>query len=77
MAKAGEKIYNPIQDDWIEFRETAYDTGGELMRGELVASRGGGNPLRDRTASPCAVFGSRETWPRNSPTIVSINAGHA
>jgi quercetin dioxygenase-like cupin family protein len=45
MAKAGEKIYNPIQDDRIVFRETAQDTGGELLRGELVVSPGGGNPL--------------------------------
>ena len=45
MAKAGEKIYNPVQDDWIVFRETARDTGGELMSGELVVSPRGGNPL--------------------------------
>jgi hypothetical protein len=30
-----------------------------------------------RTASPREVFGSRETRPKNSPTIVSSNAGHA
>jgi quercetin dioxygenase-like cupin family protein len=45
MARAGEKIYNPIQNDWIVFMETAQDTGGELMRGGLVVSPGGGNPL--------------------------------
>lgn len=45
MAKAGEKIYNPVQDDWIVFKETSLDTGGELMRGELVVSPRGGNPL--------------------------------
>lgn len=45
MAKAGEKIYNPVQNDWIIFRETAQDTGGELMSGELVVSPRGGNPL--------------------------------
>jgi quercetin dioxygenase-like cupin family protein len=45
MARAGEKIYNPVQDDWIVFRQTAQDTSGELMSGELVVSPGGGNPL--------------------------------
>jgi quercetin dioxygenase-like cupin family protein len=45
MARAGEKIYNPIQGDWIVFRETARDTGGELLSGELVVSPRGGNPL--------------------------------
>jgi quercetin dioxygenase-like cupin family protein len=45
MARAGEKIYNPVQGDWIEFRQTAQDTGGELMSGELVVSPRGGNPL--------------------------------
>jgi quercetin dioxygenase-like cupin family protein len=45
MAKAGEKIYNPVQGDWITFGETSQDTGGELMSGELVVSPGGGNPL--------------------------------
>ena len=45
MARAGEKIYNPVQGDWIVFRETAGDTGGELMSGELVVSPRGGNPL--------------------------------
>jgi hypothetical protein len=45
MARAGEMIYNPVQNDWIVFRQTARDTGGELMRGELVVSPRGGNPL--------------------------------
>ena len=45
MARAGEKIYNPVQGDSIVFRQTARDTGGELMSGELVVSPGGGNPL--------------------------------
>jgi quercetin dioxygenase-like cupin family protein len=45
MARAGEKIYNPVQGDWIEFRQTAQDTGGEVMSGELVVSPRGGNPL--------------------------------
>jgi quercetin dioxygenase-like cupin family protein len=45
MAKAGEKIYNPVQGDWIIFRETARDTNGELMRGELIVSPHGSNPL--------------------------------
>ena len=45
MARAGEKIYNPVQGDSIEFRQTARDTGGELMSGELVVAPSGGNPL--------------------------------
>ena len=45
MARAGEKIYNPVQEDSIEFRQTARDTGGELMSGEMVVSPRGGNPL--------------------------------
>jgi quercetin dioxygenase-like cupin family protein len=45
MARAGEKIYNPVQGDWVVFSETARDTGGELMSGELVVSPRGGNPL--------------------------------
>ncbi len=45
MARAGEKIYNPVQDDWIVFRQTAQDTGGELLSAELVVSPGGDNPL--------------------------------
>src|SRR5215207_3958327 len=45
MARAGEKIYNPVQNDWIVFKETAQDTSGALMKGELVVSPRGGNPL--------------------------------
>jgi quercetin dioxygenase-like cupin family protein len=45
MARAGEEIYNPVQGDSIIFKETAEDTNGELMRGELVVSPCGGNPL--------------------------------
>lgn len=45
MAKAGEKIYNPVQDDWIVFRQTTRDTGGELLSAELLVSPRGGNPL--------------------------------
>jgi quercetin dioxygenase-like cupin family protein len=45
MAKAGEKIYNPVQGDWIVFRQTARDTNGELLSAELVVSPHGGNPL--------------------------------
>lgn len=45
MARAGEKIYNPVQNDWIVFRETAQDTGGELLSAELVVSPRGDNPL--------------------------------
>lgn len=45
MAKAGEKIYNPVQGDWIAFRQTAQDTGGELLSAELVVSPRGDNPL--------------------------------
>src|SRR5215208_2101448 len=45
MARAREEIYNPVQCDSIIFMETARDTNGELMRGELVVSTRGGNPL--------------------------------
>jgi quercetin dioxygenase-like cupin family protein len=45
VARAGEEIYNPVQDDWIVFRETAQDTSGELLSAELVVSPHGGNPL--------------------------------
>ena len=46
MARAGEEIYNPVQNDWIVFRETAQDTSGQLLSAELVvAPRGGGTPL--------------------------------
>lgn len=45
MARAGDEIYNPVQGDWIVFRQTARDTGRELMSGELVVSPRGGNAL--------------------------------
>ena len=45
MARAREKIYNPVQEDSIEFRQTAGDTGGELLSGEMVVSPRGGNQL--------------------------------
>ncbi len=38
MARAGEEIYNPVQGDWVVFRETARDTGGELLSAELIVS---------------------------------------
>ena len=43
MARAGEEIYNPVQNDWIMFRETAQDTSGQLLSAELVVSPRGGN----------------------------------
>jgi quercetin dioxygenase-like cupin family protein len=45
MARAGEEIYNPVQNDWIVFRQTAQDTSGQLLSAELVVSPRGGNPL--------------------------------
>jgi quercetin dioxygenase-like cupin family protein len=45
LARAGEEIYNPVQGDWIEFRQTARDTGGELLSGEMVVAPSGGNSL--------------------------------
>ena len=45
MAKAGDKLYNPVQRDWIVFGQTAEDTSGELMSGELVVPPSVGNPL--------------------------------
>ncbi len=38
MARAGEELHNPVQGDWIVFRETAQDTGGELLSAELLVS---------------------------------------
>jgi len=32
MARAGEEIYNPVQNDRVVFRKTARDTDGELLR---------------------------------------------
>ena len=45
MARAGEEIYNPVQQDRIIWRKTARDTDGELLRLDLFVSPGGGNPL--------------------------------
>ena len=45
MAKAGQQVYNLVQGDRIVFRETARDTGGELLSAELVVSPRGGNLL--------------------------------
>lgn len=38
MSRAGEEIYNPVQGDWIVFRETAQDTSGEQLSAELIVS---------------------------------------
>jgi mannose-6-phosphate isomerase-like protein (cupin superfamily) len=45
MARAGEEIYNPVQGDWIVFGQTARDTGGELLSGEMLVAPSGGNSL--------------------------------
>jgi quercetin dioxygenase-like cupin family protein len=45
MAKAGDKLYNPVLGDWLVFGQTAEDTSGELMSGELVVPPSVGNPL--------------------------------
>ena len=45
MARAGEEIYNPVQGDWIVFRQTARDTGGALLSGELIVAPRSGNSL--------------------------------
>lgn len=45
MARAGEEIYNPVQNDWVVWRETARETGGELLSADLIVSPRGGNPL--------------------------------
>jgi quercetin dioxygenase-like cupin family protein len=45
MARAGEEIHNPVQGDSIVFRQTAQDTGGELLSAELVVSPRSGNSL--------------------------------
>jgi hypothetical protein len=44
MARAGEKLYNPIQGDWMVFRQTARDTGEKLLSAELIVSPHGVNP---------------------------------
>jgi quercetin dioxygenase-like cupin family protein len=45
MARAGEEIYNPVQQDRIIWRKTARDTDGDLLRADLFVSPRGGNPL--------------------------------
>ena len=45
MAKAGDKLYNPVQGDSLVFWRTARDSGGELMSGELIVPPSVGNPL--------------------------------
>jgi quercetin dioxygenase-like cupin family protein len=45
MARAGEEIYNPVQGDWIVFGQTARNTSGELLSGEMVVAPSGGNSL--------------------------------
>ena len=45
MARAGEEIFNPVQNDRIVYRKTAQDTNGELLSAELFVSPRGGNPL--------------------------------
>jgi len=45
MAIAGERLYNPIQGDWMVFKQTARDTGGELLGAELIISPHGENSL--------------------------------
>jgi quercetin dioxygenase-like cupin family protein len=45
MARAGEQLYDPVQGDSIEFRQTARDTGGALLSGEFVVPPRGGSPL--------------------------------
>src|SRR5918998_4214412 len=45
MAKAGDKLYNPVMGDSLVFWRTAEDTSGELMSGELVVPPSVGNPL--------------------------------
>jgi quercetin dioxygenase-like cupin family protein len=45
VARAGQEIYNPVQDDRMVFRKASQDTGGELLRVELFVSPRGGNPL--------------------------------
>ena len=37
MARTGEQLYDPVQGDSIEFRETARDTGGALLSGVWTA----------------------------------------
>src|SRR5688572_2311993 len=45
MARAREQLYDPVQGDSLEFRETARDTGGALLSGEFVVPPRGGSLL--------------------------------
>jgi len=45
MARAGEEIYNPVQQDRIVWRKTARETDGRLLSVDLFVSPLGGNPL--------------------------------
>jgi quercetin dioxygenase-like cupin family protein len=45
VARAGEGLYSPVQDDWMVFQKTAQDTDGELLRIELFVSPCDGTPL--------------------------------
>jgi quercetin dioxygenase-like cupin family protein len=45
MARAGDEIYNPVQQDRVIWRKTARDTHGELLGADLFVSPDGGNPL--------------------------------
>jgi quercetin dioxygenase-like cupin family protein len=45
MARAGEEIYNPVQQDRMVWRKTARDINGELLSVDLFVSPRGGNPL--------------------------------
>jgi quercetin dioxygenase-like cupin family protein len=45
MARVGDEIYNPVQQDRVIWRKTARDTDGELLSADLFVSPGGGNPM--------------------------------
>jgi quercetin dioxygenase-like cupin family protein len=45
VARAGDEIYNPVQQDRIIWRKTARDSDGELLSVDLFVSPRGGNPL--------------------------------
>src|SRR5215203_7400694 len=59
MARAGEEIYNPVQDDRVVFRKTARDTDGELLRLELFVS--------PRGATRCTSILAKRSISRPSP----------
>jgi quercetin dioxygenase-like cupin family protein len=44
MARAGEEIYNPRQNDRVVFLQTARETDGQLLRLEMFASPGAAAP---------------------------------